>query len=200
MQLYDYKMADGTNFKGIQYRLASNWYGTIPLDEFKHRPIRYMEIGTFYGGNALFVAGTYGLHPDSEIHCVDPWDDYSDYPEYKGEQLSIYNQYLQNLNNSTYKKKIHTHRGYSNTEIPKFEDESLDIIYIDGNHEPEFIVEDGVLAFRKLKKGGYMIFDDYGWQGPDMVTRGVDAFISGYHKRIQNLGIHDCQAIVKKIR
>jgi predicted O-methyltransferase YrrM len=195
----DYNPIDGTNFKGIKYRLASNWYATIPIDQFFNKPIKYMEIGTFYGGNALFVAESYGAHPESEIHCVDPWLDYEDYPEYKGHQMSIYNQFQENVNNSIYKNKIHIHRGYSHTEIPKFEDDLFDIIYIDGNHEPDYIVEDAVLSFRKLKKGGYLIFDDYGWHGPDMVTRGIEAFISGYHKRIKNLGVHDCQAIVKKL-
>ena len=35
---------------------------------------------------------------------------------------------------------------------PKFKDEFFDIIYIDGNHEPEYVLEDAVLSFRKLKK------------------------------------------------
>jgi hypothetical protein len=37
----------------------------------------------------------------------------------------------------------------------------LDIIYIDGNHGPEYVLEDADLSFRKLKNG-IMIFDDYG--------------------------------------
>jgi hypothetical protein len=28
-----------------------------------------------------------------------------------------------------------------------------------------------------------MIFDDYGWGGPDLTQRGIDAFLSGYHKK-----------------
>jgi len=26
-----------------------------------------------------------------------------------------------------------------------------------------------------------MIFDDYGWGGPDLTQKGIDAFLSGYH-------------------
>ena len=29
-----------------------------------------------------------------------------------------------------------------------------------------------------------MIFDDYGWGGPDLTQKGIDGFLSGYHKRI----------------
>ena len=51
-------------------------------------------------------------------------------------------------------------------------------------------MEDAVLSFRKLKKGGILIFDDYGWGGPDLTIRGIDGFISGYHKKIEVLNIN----------
>ena len=44
-----------------------------------------------------------------------------------------------------------------------------------------------------------MIFDDYGWGGPDLTQRGIDAFLSGYHKKIINLGEKETQVFVKKI-
>jgi predicted O-methyltransferase YrrM len=90
-------------------------------------------------------------------------------------------------------------RGYSNSEILNFPDEYFDIIYIDGNHEPEYVLEDAVLSFRKLKQDGIMIFDDYGWGGPDLTQRGIDAFLSGFHKRIVYLGAENTQVFVQKI-
>ena len=61
------------------------------------------------------------------------------------------------------------------------------------------MLEDAVLSFRKLKKNGIMIFDDYEWGGPDMTQRGIDGFLSGYHKRIKYLGEKDCQIFVTKL-
>jgi len=107
---------------------------------------------------------------------------------------------MKNLENSGVSSKITTIRGYSNIEVPKFEDDFFDIIYIDGNHEPEYVLEDAVLSFRKLKKGGIMVFDDYGWGGPDLTQRGIDAFIRGYHKRIHVLGLKNTQVFVRKER
>jgi len=98
------------------------------------------------------------------------------------------------------KEKINVRRGYSNVEIPKFQDDFFDIIYIDGNHEPEYVLEDAVLSFRKLKRGGMMIFDDYGWNGPMMTQRGIDGFLSGYHKRITVLGEINTQVFLRKDR
>ena len=86
------------------------------------------------------------------MYCIDPWEDYNDYPEYKNQQSTIYNSFINNVENSGVKDKIIINRGYSNLEIPKFPDEFFDIIYIDGNHEPEYVLEEAVLSFRKLKK------------------------------------------------
>lgn len=182
-----------TSFEGVQYRLANCWFEHVPPAEYSNKPIRYLEIGTFYGANLLSVAKSYGLHPDSKLHCIDPWED---------EQPKIYDTFMKNLNVlRDDKSKITVHRGYSHRVVHGFDDEMFDIIYIDGNHEPEYVLEDGVLCFRKLKIGGILIFDDYGWGGPDLTQRGIDAFTSGYHKRIRKLGLAgDLQMIVEKIR
>jgi len=185
-------------FEGIAYRTAENWAGVIPTYDV---PIRYLEVGTFYGANLFSVGRTYATHPESQMVCIDPWVDYIDYPEYKEEQPTIYQTFLRNLETSGQKEKITVSRGFSHSEIPKLEDSSFDIIYIDGNHEPDYVLEDAVLAFRKLKHGGWLIFDDYGWGGPDLTQRGIDAFRSAYHKRIDPLQpCVNTQVFIKKIR
>lgn len=187
-----------TEFDGIHYRLADNWYNNVNVNEHKSRPINYLEIGTFYGGNLLSVANSYGAHPDSKLYCIDPWEDYEEYPEYKGKQEYTYNTFIKNVEKSGVNDKIVVKRGYSNTVIPTFEDNFFDIIYIDGNHEPDYVLEDAVLSFRKLKIGGFMIFDDYGWGGPDLTKKGIDGFLCGYHKRITKLGEQQTQVFIRK--
>jgi predicted O-methyltransferase YrrM len=185
-------------FEGVTYRTAENWLSALPAPT---APIRYLEIGTFYGANLFSVGRTYANHPESRMVCIDPWTDYSDYSEYKSEQPSIYDTFQRNLEASGQKEKITVVRGFSHSEVPKLEDDSFDIIYIDGNHEPEYVCEDAVLAFRKLKVGGTMIFDDYGWGGPNLTQRGIDGFRSAYHKRLN--ARHPCvdsQVFVQKTR
>jgi hypothetical protein len=189
-------MALPDSFQGTAYRLADNWFPAIPMDSSK--PIRYAEVGAFYGANIVSVAMTYGAHPDSELLAIDPWTDYGDYPEYKGQHPSIYETFCQNI--EPFVPKIQARRGYSHEVLPTLEDGAYDLIYIDGNHEPEYVLEDAVLAFRKVKGGGYMIFDDYGWGGPDLTQRGIDAFLSAYSKRIRTLGNRDSQVFVQKLR
>jgi predicted O-methyltransferase YrrM len=183
-------------FEGVTYRTAQNWNGLVPHPS---GPIRYLEIGAFYGANLLSVAETYASHPESTLVCIDPWIDYEEYPEYKGQQEGVYSAFLKNT--SHLGDKLTVHRGFSHAILPSFEDESFDIIYIDGNHEPEYVLEDAVLSFRKLKVGGYLIFDDYGWGGPDLTQRGIDGFLKGYHKRISPQPLlRDTQLIVTKLR
>lgn len=184
------------HFQGTAYRLADNWAPYISVDQSK--PIRYAEIGAFYGANLLSVAMTYGAHSDSVLVAIDPWIDYEDYPEYKGQQQSIYDTFCKNV--APLGPKLQIKRGYSRDVLPTLEDDSYDIIYIDGNHEPEYVLEDAVLAFRKTKVGGHIVFDDYGWGGPDLTKRGIDAFLNGYHKRITVLGQRESQVFVQRTR
>jgi predicted O-methyltransferase YrrM len=186
-----------STFRGTAYRLANVWFSYIPQ---KNQPIRYLEIGAYYGANILSVAASYAKHPDSVLVAVDPWTDYSEYPEYKGQQETIYDTFQSNVKTSEHSNKIVVKRGYSHEVIPTLEDSSFDIIYIDGNHEPEYVLEDAVIAFRKLKVGGYMIFDDYGWVSPDLTQRGIDSFLKGYYKRIQTLGMRESQVFIQKTR
>jgi len=187
------------SFVGNRYRLADNWFNIISVDDFKDKPINYLEIGAHYGANIISVAKSYGTHNDTKLYCIDPWEDYPEYEEYITEQPSIYDSFLKNIEEHGVKDKVIISRGYSHINIHKFPDEFFDMIYIDANHEPDYVLEDAVVSFRKLKKGGILIFDDYGYAGPDHTKKGIDGFLSGYYKRIIYVGTCDSQVFVKKI-
>jgi len=106
---------------------------------------------------------------------------------------------MKNVFKFGFQDKINILKGFSNQKVPLLEDNFFDIIYIDGNHEPEFVLEDAVLSFRKLKINGYMIFDDYELGGPDHTMRGIDGFLNGYHKRIKILGVFCYQVFILKL-
>ena len=185
--------------EGLYWRLANNWFFNVPVENFNSRPIKYLEIGTLYGANLITVSQTYGLHTESELHCVDPWEDYDAYDEYKGEQPNIYETFQRNIDRFGIRGKIREHRGYSHKVVQEFDDGFFDLIYVDGNHEPEYVLEDAVLCFRKLKQGGIMIFDDYGWGGFNRTLRGIEGFLLGYSFRIKILGIQSTQIFIQKL-
>jgi hypothetical protein len=115
------------SYKGRFYNkpVCDSWVPYIPLAS---KPIRYLEIGVSDGGNLFWVAKVYGTHPDSKLHGIDPWMDYEEYPEYKGEQEQGWNTFQTNLANSGHASKITIHRGFSNDIVPTFANESFDMI------------------------------------------------------------------------
>ena len=162
---------------------AENWLSIIPLDHFSGRSINYLEIGS--GDNTLSVANSYASHPDSTIVCIDLWDE---------EKHSEYKTFLNNIEESG-KGNITVHRGYSHKIVPTLENESFDIIYIDGSHEPECVLEDAVLSFRKLKTGGVMIFNGHYF---DITRKCIDGFLSVYDTKINRLGLKNSQMFIQK--
>jgi predicted O-methyltransferase YrrM len=62
-----------------------------------------------------------------------------------------------------------------------FADESLDCIFIDGDHRYEEVMKDLEAWFPKLKKGHLMIGDDY-WM--DQVAKAVETFFSSHEKKV----------------
>ncbi len=134
------------------------------------------EIGTYKGEFTKEFCKT-GL----EIATIDPWNAYDEA-----------NQERQNL---IFKSAIELLTPYKNCRIIKktsmeavkgFADESLDFVYIDGNHEFRFIAEDLAEWTKKVRPGGVVSGDDYFYtkttKGPQLWHVGyvLDAYINAY--------------------
>jgi predicted O-methyltransferase YrrM len=184
------------NYIGTVFRCSNMWGDFVPLHEFINKPIKYMEIGVHYGANAISVANSYCSHKDSRLYCIDPWSEYPGYEEYSKKKYKIYKIFLLNILTADVVDKVNIFRDLSSNVVKNFEDNFFDIIYIDGNHEPEYILEDAVLSFQKLKTGGYMIFDDYGWVDASL---GIDSFTKSYQKKIKILGCENYQLYLQKL-
>ena len=91
-------------FEGEKFRLANHWFNILSVDNYSNKPINYLEIGSYYGANIISVANSYGLHEESKLFCIDPYQDYDDYPEYKNKQDTIYSSFLKNI--ESYKNKM----------------------------------------------------------------------------------------------
>jgi len=168
----------------------------------------------------LSVSSTFAKHPDSKLHCIDPFVDYDGYNEYrgKGEQDTNYETFISNIqkdpklystpesgssedvdaaddiaaDTDTASKelgkgkpteKFTFYRDFSFIQLPKLLRENsyqpkYNLIYIDGNHEPEAVLEDAVLAWRLLQPNGVMIFDDYFPDTWGPLCRAVDNFVN----------------------
>ena len=187
------------NFEGRFYNKnpGIDWAPYIPIE---YKPVTYLEIGVADGGNAIYVADSFCKHPDSKLYCIDPWMDYEEYPEYKGKQEIGWETFNRNIQNSGHFSKFIVNRGFSDDIVPSFPDEFFDIIFVDGNHETDFVYRDGQMALDKVKLGGYIIFDDYTYGWPQTV-KGIEMFLDDYRSNIRVLmkDQNRNQAIVQKI-
>jgi len=84
------------------------------------------------------------------------------------------------------------HKGYSQQILPTFKiEEKYDFIYIDASHRADDTFVDAYYAHKLLKKGGVLIFDDFGWKDPNDLhpvnspQLGIEVFNTMYDKEYQ---------------
>lgn len=160
-----------------------------------------LEIGSFEGLTANYICDellnkTEGI--GSRMICVDPLID-GVYLEGHKDNYIFQGQYERFLNN-TKDQPIELIRKTSDEAFAQDLDKyRFDFIYIDGDHRRNSVYHDGVNAFRVLRKGGYILFDDYGQS--EETKEGVDAFIKkGMDDgKIEVVSI-DYQVLIKRIR
>jgi len=111
------------------------------------------------------------LNPQMKVFGVDPWEAYVTHP------LEDHLKTTQNHSSKEMLNKFHEQTKsrlapYSNYEIireysidamKRFDDESLDFVYIDANHEYKYVMEDIVGWWRKIKKQGILAGHDFYW-------------------------------------
>lgn len=78
------------------------------------------------------------------------------------------------------------------------------LIYIEGNKAPSSVLENAVLSFPLILRGGVLIFDDYLWKPTASVRRGdnpkigIDSFLNAYAGKYKVLH-RGWQIIVEKL-
>lgn len=122
---------------------------------------RGAEIGVWKGAySALFCR--HGIH----MLCVDPWQSY---PAWLDTKNSLPVEQAQRLMDSAHAQAVETLSPLQATIVRQFSaeaardvpDRSLDVVYIDGNHVYDAVVEDLTLWSRKVKRGGLVAGHDY---------------------------------------
>ena len=128
---------------------------------------KFVEVGSWLGKSAAYMAVEIAnSQKDIFFYCVDTWQGSE---EHASNDLIIknelYDSFLKNI--SPAKEHITPIKLSSKEASEKFDDESLDFIFIDAGHSYEDVYEDLRCWFPKLKKGGYFAGHDYSkaWMG-----------------------------------
>jgi hypothetical protein len=183
-----------TGFLGDVYNISYKWLSIIPEPI---EPVKILEIGIYHGANVCSYMKTYAKHPKSEVHCIDPYIDYQEYPEYKEKQTTNYSIFMNNISKlaPVDLNKIYFYRDLSSTILSQLKDDSFDIIFIDGNHETRYVLEDAVLCHRKIKQCGWIIFDDV--HDPQVIS-GVNAFLGINSDLFEGFFVQHSQLFIKR--
>lgn len=140
----------------------------------------FVEIGAFKGQSIMFLAEKVKeLNKNIKLYTVDIFE----YAEQQtgttaeGESrelgVSFYDEYLKNI--EPMKEYIHTIKGSSHEVHTQFKDESIDFVFIDGDHNYDAVLKDLQCWYPKVKKGGIISGHDYMWVDA-RVKRAVDSF------------------------
>lgn len=138
-----------------------DWFtGYIPAWEktFKmtKTPENILEIGSFEGRSTCWLLE----NTNARITCVDTWEGSDEHTaEHKNGLFERFNE-----NIAPYKDRVTICRGMSGEVLRTFScGPTYDFVYIDGSHYSKDVLEDAILAWRLVKPGGVIIFDDFNW-------------------------------------
>lgn len=124
------------------------------------------EIGVYYGDNALDYLGNLDI---KKIYLIDPYTIHP-LPHCYNEQRMKESEKEARAKLDIYKDKIEWVRTKSAEAASLFDDESLDFVYIDGDHSYKFIHEDMTLYYPKVKKDGLFSGHDYRGYAPGVIA------------------------------
>jgi SAM-dependent methyltransferase len=105
-----------------------------------------------------------------ELHLVDPWAFEPNFPQrlYGGaaavsqaDMDAIFQSVVRRFGGTP---AVRIHRQKSVDAAARFEDRSLDWIYVDGNHSRAAVLQDLLAWYPALKPGGYLCLDDFTWR------------------------------------
>lgn len=134
-----------------------------------------VEIGTLEGEYAEMLLDN---NPDLKLYCVDPYVAYKGYYEYRTQSRmdGFMANGLKRLEGKNYELK----RMFSAEAAKDFEDNSLDFIFIDGNHGFAHVVNDINNWAPKIKSGGIISGHDYLKRKDPKWGMGVVQAVNGY--------------------
>ena len=184
---------------GTGYQFSSDWFTRkspaweAALQEYVGKPnVQYLEVGVYEGRAAAWMFENVLTHPTSHITGIDIFIGELSQGSfvYLPESRKLYED---NMRVAGGEGRMTTIVDFSQTALRKLPLNYYDIIYIDGGHSGASVLEDAILAFRLLKVGGVMIFDDYRWfrtaprtNRPGYAIDLFDEFFGEYFEMVHN--------------
>lgn len=124
--------------------------------------------------------------PGLMLACVDPWSPYSGNRRGGGEEQHDRNYLMAMERLFPYTAKFYKMKSMEAVKF--FKDESLDFVYIDGNHDFEYVLEDIDEWSKKVRKGGIVSGHDYYEFNNSGVIQAVKLYASERNVEVNVIG------------
>lgn len=165
-----------------------------------------IEIGVWHGD---FSETILDIVKPEKLYLIDPWTNVTDDSHseaFVGRTEDSKMERIFRKVQTRYKKEIgegrvEVMRDWSSDALAKFDPESIDFAYVDGDHSYEGVSADLRSLFPKMRIGGVMAFDDYhrrGWWG-DGVIRAINEFLGQYPDQMRIRAIAGAQIAIEKL-
>ena len=157
------KLIPYLNARNIVFKRTIEIIKTIKQNNYKN----FIEIGVWFGNNILAIAKEL---PNILCYGIDPYSSGS----YEKEMKNLDDKYilLDNYSEQIYNSVLKSSKNYNNVKIIRensknasylFQDETIDLIFIDANHSYEEVKNDILYWLPKVRQGGCISGHDYNY-------------------------------------
>lgn len=177
-------------------RHVANWNQLLKDLKGKDN-LKYLELGVYEGRSFFWTLDNILTGEKNEAVAIDRWGP-------AGTSIGdVKKRFDKNLKLTKFKGKISVHEGLSSDYLPSLKKNNFDLIYVDADHAAHSVLEDAVLAWRLLKTGGILIFDDFRMGKDDMPVLkrpeiSIDTFLRVNEREIEVLH-KEYQVVIRKI-
>lgn len=155
------------------------------LEPLRGRAVELLEIGSYEGRSACWLAENILTHSNAGLMCVDPCDNGAVSDRLRANLVAVAD--------SGY--RVELFQGLSAKVLPDLmvEGRRFDFIYVDGSHVAPDVLLDAAMSFALLRPGGILAFDDYDWSPgyldgtPRAPKLAINSFAAVYAERAECL-------------
>ncbi len=131
------------------------------------------EIGVLYGDTSAYLLKEF---PGLQLLCIDPYLEYNEPGVERSQKTMTQYEEIARGKIAEFGDRGAIIKDFSLNVAPKVENGALDFVFIDANHDYEYVAQDIEAWYPKVRSGGLFAGHDYkSWPG---VTKAVDEFMA----------------------
>jgi predicted O-methyltransferase YrrM len=178
------------------YQYTKDWFKWAPQvweQLIPHLPARknFLEIGSFEGRSAVWIT-QHMMEDGGELVCIDTWQGGEEHtPEDMAGTEERFHNNIGLVTGNFVDRKILPIKSTSVEALGGLisQKKQFDFIYIDGSHLAKDVLIDACMSWPMLKKGGFMVFDDYMWKPAGFTSLqrpkvAIDAFVNMFEDEL----------------